>query len=251
MTGKEKEFYDQIMWFGQKKKYDVDFFEYFQPQRLVRRNGRYNSGTFYSEKCQRMIQYESGIELDFIRKLEQLEIVEYYFEQPVRIPYWRSKLKKTYTPDFGVFLKTNEFILVEIKDLPGMLENKVQMKIEGLLAFCYAKGFGLLLTDGKNTFEKINRFKINKELETEILQITAYTTLRKKEWNELMKKHNATNNELMKIVTRNNLKYNSFPFQVKTGNKNHVFRQVFIEKKKYENLITDRLRRYISGIDSV
>ncbi len=247
MVNKEKAFYNKILWFDKRIKYEADFFECFQPQRKVRNNPRYDNGLFYSEKCGREIQYESGLELAFIKQLEEMKSVRFYYEQPVQVKYKRSKIRKDYTPDFGVFLDTNEFVLVEIKDLPGMLENKVQMKIEGLIDFCSQRGFGLLLTDGKNTIDTINRAKDNKGLEQDIMALIKNGLIRKEECQQLMKKNNASLMELYKIVLHNKLKYRSYPFHLKDGNKNHIFYQVFVEKKRYDDIVMERFKEINEG----
>lgn len=51
------------------------------------------SGVFHSEKCGREIQYESGLELDFIKYLEGSKEVLFYWEQPIVISYWRASSK--------------------------------------------------------------------------------------------------------------------------------------------------------------
>jgi len=237
LVSKEQKLYREIIWFHKKVKFDIDFFDLLQPQRIVSEDPRYNSGKIFSEKCQREIQYESGMELAFIKQLEQLKNVKFYYEQPVQIQYIRGRKKQTYTPDFGVLLDTNEFFIVEIKDLCGMLENKVQMKIEGLMDFCSKKGFGLLLTDGKNTINKIKKIKCNRKLEKEILSAIAGNILRKKQCDEIMKRYKSTQPELLKIILKNNLKYRSFPFKLQHGNRNEIFHRVFFENKSYSESI--------------
>lgn len=245
MLSQEKKLYKKILWFDKKIKYEIDFFDLLQPQRQVSEHHRYKSGVFYSEKCKRWIQYESGLELFFIKQLEKMKNVLFYFEQPVQIPYWRGRRKQTYTPDFGIYLDTKEFILVEIKDIPSMLEEKVQMKVEALLDFCSKKGFGLLFFDGKNTLDKILKVKNNRKLEKAILRALDTHIVRKDQYKEIAEHCNSTQNELLKVVIKHNLKYKSFPFKLQHGNKNHLFRQVFIEKKKYDNLVEERVLTWL------
>lgn len=245
MLSQEKKLYKKILWFDKKIKYEIDFFDLLQPQRQVSEHHRYKSGVFYSEKCKRWIQYESGLELFFIKQLEKMKNVLFYFEQPVQIPYWRGRRKQTYTPDFGIYLDTKEFILVEIKDIPSMLEEKVQMKVEALLDFCSKKGFGLLFFDGKNTLDKILKVKNNRKLEKAILRALDTHIVRKDQYKEIAEHCNSTQNELLKVVIKHNLKYKSFPFKLQHGNKNHLFRQVFIEKKKYDNLVEERFLTWL------
>jgi len=211
-----------------------------QPQRTVSNQTKYKSGIYYSEKCNRDIQFESGLELNFIKMLEEIKDVVFYWDQPVKIPYWRNKHKGTYTPDFGIYLKSGEFILAEIKDLPGMLDHRVQLKTEALMNFCHSRGFGLLLTDGKNSVDKLMKIKMNRKLEKEILASLDKSILRKKECMEIMKKCNATQNELLKTIIRNKLRFKPYPFKLQRGNQCHIFHNVFIERKKYEDLIEER-----------
>ena len=240
MPGKEQKLYKQIIWFNNRMKYEIDFFDLLQPQRKVSEHHRYKSGVFHSAKCQRAIQYESGLELSFMMQLESLDNVVFYYEQPVQIPYWRGRKKQTYTPDFGIYLNTKEFVLVEIKDLPSMLEDKVQRKTEALLDFCSKKGFGLLFFDGKNTFDKLLTCKNNRKLEREILKAIAETPLRKKQYDEITQRCNSTPRELWKVIIKHNLKFRSFPFKLQHGNRNSLFRRVFIEKKRYDDLTEER-----------
>lgn len=236
MLSKEQKLYRKIKWFNKRIKYEIDFFELLQPQRTVSEHPRYKSGVFYSEKCKRWIQYESGIELNFITQLEQMKNVLFYYEQPVQIPYWRGRKKQTYTPDFGIYLTTKEFVLVEIKSLPAMLEDRVQRKAEALLDFCSKKGFGLLFFDGKYTFDKLLKIKNNHKLEKEILHAMDKNVLRKNEYDEITKRCNSTQNQLLKVIIKHNLKFRAYPFKLQHGNVNHLFRQVFIEKKQYDDL---------------
>lgn len=228
------------MWFDKRIKYDIDFFELLLPQRSVSADLRYKSGAYYSEKCKRWIQYESGLELNFILQLEQLENVLFYYEQPVQIPYWRGRKKLTYTPDFGLYLDTREFVLVEIKELPGMLEDKVQQKVEALLDFCSKKGFGFLFSDGRHTFDKLLRIKNNRKLERMILKEISNNVLRKNRCREILQQCGSTQNELLKVIIKHRLKFKPFPFKLQHGNRNLLFHQVFVEKKRYDELVVEK-----------
>lgn len=242
MSGKKQSIFTKILWFDKRLKFNIDFFDELQPQRIVSEHPRFKSGLFYSEKCKRYIQYESQMELDFIKLLETNKRVSFFYEQPVQIPYRRGRRKATYTPDFGIYLNTGEFVLVEIKSLSCMCEHRVHMRIEALIDFCCKKGFGLLLTDGKYTIHKLLKVKTNGKLEKRILNMLDNTVIYKTQCNEILKTCNATQNELMKIILKNNLKFKSFPFKLQTGNKNEIFRQVFIEKKRYDDLVWERYK---------
>lgn len=240
MRTKEQELYRKVLWFDHRIKFEIDFFELLQPQRKVSEHSRFKSGVFYSEKSKRWIQYESGLELNFIKQLEQMKNVLFYFEQPVRISYRRGKRKQFYTPDFGIYLDTKEFVLVEIKDLTSMLEDKVQLKIEALLKFCSKKGFGLLFFDGKHTFDTLLKIKNNRKLEKAVIGAMNRNVLRKNQYDEIAKECKSTHNELLKVVVKHGLKFKAYPFKLQFGNRNLIFRRVFVEKCRYDDLVKER-----------
>jgi len=215
--------------------FDIDYFGMLLPQRDVSADPRYRSGVFYSDKCGRYIQYESGRELEFIKLLEISDKVRFYVEQPVKIPYKRGRRKLNYVPDFGVYLRSGEFIIVEIKELNAMLEDRVQVKMEGLMEFCSKRGFGLLLTDGKAAFDELKKIPLNRKLEKEILQALGKEPVRKDTCCEIIKRCGATHNQLLAVILKHDLYYTAFPFRLKRGGYNPRFRKVFFEGQKYED----------------
>lgn len=150
-TFKDIALFKKVLWFQNKQQFDIDYFDMLHPHRQVSHKTRYKSGIFHSEKCGRDIQHESDMELRFVEQLEANPRVAFYWDQPVKIPYWRGRRKVTYTPDYGIYLKSGHIILAEVKTLPDMLDFRVQTKTEALMAFCSERGFGLLLTDGRHT----------------------------------------------------------------------------------------------------
>jgi len=230
--------FSKVMWFNNRLKFDIDFFDLLQPKRAVSDHPRYKSGQIYSEKCKRFIQYESGKELDFIKQLELSEDVLFYYEQPVKLQYWRGRRKQSYTPDFGIYMKSRYFIIVEIKELTNMCEDRVQLKSEALIDFCSKRGFGLLITDGKYTIDKILKVKINRKLEKEILKALDHSVVRKRQCNVIMRSVGASQPELLKIILKHKLRFKAFPFKLQLAKKtNEIFHQVFVKKKKYDKVV--------------
>lgn len=148
---KETSILDKVLWFDRRIVADIDYFDLLLPKREVSHDRRFHSGLYRSLKCNRGIQYESALELRFAELLEQDERVRFYWEQPVKIPYWRGRRKVNYTPDFGIYLTTGHVVLAEVKELADMLDYRVEQKTEALMAFCAERGFGMLLTDGRHT----------------------------------------------------------------------------------------------------
>ncbi len=91
---KKHTIFTKTMWFQKRLKFDIDFFDFLQPQRKISKKAPYDYGMFYSEKCKRNIQHESGLERKFIEQLEKDDNVIFYFEQPIRITYWRGRKKR-------------------------------------------------------------------------------------------------------------------------------------------------------------
>lgn len=240
----------KVLWFRNRAKFDIDFFDLLQPSRKVSPHRRYRSGLYHSDKCCREIQYESALELRFIERLETNPHVVFYWEQPVKIPYWRGRRKCTYTPDYGIYLDSGHVVLAEIKALPDMLDSRVQQKTEALMAFCSERGFGLLLTDGRHIPKDLMKGKVNRKLERELVAALNNSPIHQCQCQEIMERCNATKNELYKAVIRLGLRFRPFPMKLQHGDSKSIFRQVFFERKEYDELCENQLTTllYLGGI---
>lgn len=122
-------------------------------QNKVRKIGlRYSSlsGSFFSAKNNKEVQFESSLERDFIYLLEMDWIIESYHEQPVTIHYSDSENKKrTYTPDFLFYWHPhfstlgNKPVLVEIKYKDDLEKNNFEYTPKFIAAeeFCKLNGY--------------------------------------------------------------------------------------------------------------
>lgn len=229
----------KVLWFDNRIRFDIDYFDLLQPRREVSHHRRYRSGLFRSEKCGRDIQYESALELRFVQQLEANPQVVFFWEQPVQISYWRGRRKVSYTPDFGIYLKRGYVVLAEVKVLADMLDGRVQQKAEALMEYCSKRGFGMLLTDGRHTPRDLMKGRVNRKLERTLLAGLDHGTLRQPQCHEIMERCRATEAQLHKAVIRLGLRYRSFPMTLRPGNNNHVFQKVFFDRKKYEDLIEE------------
>lgn len=229
------------LWFDRKEKFDIaDFYDLLQPGRRVSNKPQYKSGLYGSEKCSRDIQYESGLELEFIKDLESSDEVLFYWEQPISIPYWRGKVKARTYPDFGIYLKSRHFVIAEIKPLADMLDHRVQAKAEGIMEFCAKRGFGFLLTDGRHTPAHLLKGRVNRKLEKELLSAITKGVIRKKDYREIAERCGAKPSELHRAVIRHDLKFKPHPFKLQRGNQSQVFRQVYFGKKRYDDLYDEK-----------
>ena len=236
---RNKSLWNNIYWFENKTRFDIDYFEILQPRRQVSHKPRYRSGVFHSGKCGREIQYESGLELDFIRLLEDSKDVVFYWEQPIAIPYWRGKLKAKTYPDFGIYLQSGYFVLAEVKPLSDMLDHRVQAKAEGIMDFCSSHGFGFLLTDGKHIPAHLLKGKVNRKLERELVVALAEGPIREQVYREIKLRTAATPSQLYRAIIRLDLKYSSRRFKLQRGNQSSLFRRVYFERN-YEDLLQEK-----------
>lgn len=193
------------------------------------------------KNADREIQYESGLELDFIKYLEGSEEVLFYWEQPVDIPYWRGKLKARTYPDFAVYLRSRHFVIAEVKPLADMLDHRVQAKAEGIMDFCCRRGFGFLLTDGRPTPEHLLKGKINRRLERELKTALAAGPIRKDQYKAIKDRCDATPGQLYRTIIRLDLKYSSHRFKLQRDSQSPIFRQVYFRKKRYDESVEEQI----------
>ncbi|MFI6867119.1 TnsA endonuclease N-terminal domain-containing protein [Nocardia sp. NPDC050406] len=110
------------------------------------------AGRWKSPLLGRFVGYDSQVELDFIRLLEESDLVEDYCEQPLEIEYEFDGRRRRYFPDFIVTLRDGRRFLVEIKATLGdfaMYQNMA--KLEAARQYCDARGWGLLGTEGRHS----------------------------------------------------------------------------------------------------
>lgn len=241
MAAKKKNILKQVLWFEHPLKFDIDYFDLLQPRREVSQHRRYRSGVYFSEKCGRDIQYESALEQRFVHQLEANAHVVFYWDQPIEIPYWRGRRKVNYTPDYGIYLDSGRVVLAEVKELPDMLDYRVQLKTEALMEFCSIRGFGMLLTDGRHTPRDLLKGRVNRKFERALLTALGRGALREPDCREIMRRCGATTAELHRAIVRHNLRYRPFPLKLQWGNDNRIFHGVYFERQKYKDLLDDRL----------
>lgn len=239
MSHKWDKLWKQVLWFENKTRFDIDYFDLLQPRREVSHGLRYRSGVFYSQKCGREIQYESALERRFVERLEADPHVAFYWEQPVKIPYWRGRRKVGYTPDYGIYLASGHVVLTEVKELTDMLDYRVQRKTEALMEFCARRGFGMLLTDGRHTPKDLLKGKVNRRFEKALLAALDSGPIRGEACREIMERCGATQGELYRAIIRLGLRFRPFLMRLQRGNDCRMFRGVFFEGNNYDNLTAE------------
>jgi hypothetical protein len=203
-----------------------------KPARKTSENTDYNTGTYYSDKSKRNIQYESGIEYSFILKLESFPRVKFYVEQPKTIEYTRNNKNNRYTPDFAVFLDSGEVFFVETKDFTGMSDARVHKKMEALIDFCKYKGFGVLLMNQKESIKWLFKYEFNIGFRDELklkLNENGGRTIFFAEFSAIKDIYKAKWTELLAIVLTENWSLYPFPFKLCNRNPYQKFRETFVK----------------------
>lgn len=112
------------------------------PVRKVSNHGRKNMiGKFPSLKMNRMVQFESSIEWDFIYLLDYVPAIAEFEDQPLVITYEHEGKQRTYTPDFLVVFTNGQHALIECKPEKFVEKEKNQRKAQAAQAWCTAKGW--------------------------------------------------------------------------------------------------------------
>ncbi len=216
---------NNVIWFENRGKENSNVFS--KPQRQVNTNTEYKSGELYSTKCNRKVQYESGLELNFIYILENSPKVKYYLEQPITIQYG----KYHYTPDFVVILDNDEVFITEIKDFSGMVDYRTQRKIEALIDYCKTNGYGIILTNGKDTINKLFFRDGNYDFEKELIEmLNQKEIMYYSDYKNIERKYNFLWTDFLVVVLRNNLRLYSYqPFRLFKENNCDLFRKTMIQ----------------------
>lgn len=100
------------------------------PVRKIKTNNFSVTGSFYSFKNERHINFESSLERDFFLLLEMDDAVQSYEEQPLTLYYTYLNRKTRYTPDCIIhYVNENESsCIVEVKPSKIVKNRKVFLK---------------------------------------------------------------------------------------------------------------------------
>lgn len=110
------------------------------PVRKVANHGHNIIGRFPSLKLDRMVDFESLIERDFIYLLDFDPDVVSFTEQPLTIEYEHEGKVRSYTPDFHV-IKNGQNWLVECKPQQMLRTGPNQRKFAAGQTWCAARGW--------------------------------------------------------------------------------------------------------------
>lgn len=124
-------------------------------QRIV--NDSDIAGHFYSQKLARTVQYESGLELNIMTRLERSDQISFYQEQPVAIPYSFKDKLRMYYPDLLVATVDGRCLIVEVKPTDSMALSVNRAKANAGRAWAHARGWGWLVVSDRHTLRQLEQ----------------------------------------------------------------------------------------------
>jgi hypothetical protein len=214
-TTRLKELLSDAIWSDQLRLFAGAESHIFQRAREVSPVGTGNAGSFYSEKLKRDVQYESVLEHDFLRCVEQVEDVLFYQEQPLAISYSVGDLEHAYYPDLLLILSDGRAVVVEIKPVFHMALERNLIKWGALRKFCAEAGLGLLVTDGRRSIQQVQRHKVKPEFESTVLSALQGGPLFWTEYRAIKNRFEPGRDDSVALILRHRLKWQLSPFALR------------------------------------
>lgn len=118
----------------------------------------YKSGTYKSSKCDKMINYMSSYELDFLKICDSSKFI-HKVEVPDPIPYEYIGKFHSYYPDFMITLDSGKKVLVEIKPKNLMMNELVLIKRFSAFKWCRKLGIYHITITQDSIYKTNKKFK--------------------------------------------------------------------------------------------
>lgn len=143
-----------------------------------------STGRFFSQKMNREVSYRSQLEMQMLQRLEAADGVAWYQERPFSVTENAYGAKRTYRPDILFVLKDGRGGLAEVTPLPHMALRENLIRYETLRIFCVKNGLGLLITDGRRTFQHLRRHAVPLAFQQALLEALAQSSTKSISWKE-------------------------------------------------------------------
>jgi hypothetical protein len=189
-----------------------------QLERTIPPDSSGSAGSFLSQKMNREISYRSQLEMQMLQRLEAAEGVAWYHEQPFLVTEEAYGESRTCCPDILFVLKDGRGVIAEVNLWTHMTLQKNLIKYETLRCFCVKNGLGLLITDGRKTFQQIRQHPIHLAFQHELLEAIAQSRAQSLSWKEyqaIRDRHAASWMDFLAIILANKLIWSLQPFTLK------------------------------------
>ncbi|MCL4338638.1 hypothetical protein M1271_03040 [Patescibacteria group bacterium] len=177
-----------------------------------------NSGSFYSHKLKREVQFESGREREMFIYMEKHDDVVWYKEQPLKLSYRLQGKDRYVYPDCLFELSSGKRVVVDIRPVFKMALSENVFKWSLMQKYCRRKGYGLLITDGKKSISHFLRHEVNKEFAQAVLDKLRKIRPRSLWWQEyksLLRKHKAIIEDDVGLILQCRLVWTLNPFSLR------------------------------------
>ncbi|MBV9229231.1 MAG: hypothetical protein JOZ18_07950 [Chloroflexi bacterium] len=191
-------------------------------ERTVPADSSGNAGSFLSQKMNREIAYRSQLEMQMLQRLEAAEEVEWYQEQPFLVTEEAYGAKRTCRPDILFVLKDGRGAIAEVNLWTHMALQKNLIKYETLRIFCVKNGLGLLITDGRKTFQQIKQHPIPLTFQRALLDAITQSQTKSLTWKEyqaIRDQYAASWMDFLAIIRANKLIWSLQPFTLKKSDR--------------------------------
>ncbi len=179
-----------------------------------------NSGSFYSHKLKREVQFESGREKEMFIYMEKHDDVVWYKEQPLKLSYRLQDKDRYIYPDCLFELSSGKRIVVDVRPVFKMALSENVFKWKLMQKYCRQKGYGLLVTDGKKSIRHFLLHKVNQDFAKAVLVKLSEVKPRSLWWQEyktLLRKHKAIVEDDVGFILQCKLVWTLNPFSLKSG----------------------------------
>jgi len=204
----------RAIWPKQVNRLTAEHVKRLERRRNVSYAGEGKAGCFFSNKLNRDVQYESNLELRFLKKIEACDNIITYQEQPLKIPYETEGKKSTYYPDILLIFNDYRCVIVEIKPVFQMALRENIAKWNALRRFCRKHGIGLLITDGTYSIEQIQKQKIKEEYVTDVLSFLEKGPIVWSQYKQIRDRHNPGRNDFVAMILKNGIYWELGPFRL-------------------------------------
>lgn len=212
-----KQISDQIIWPQITQCVNLEIIKQLKPNRKVNEYSLGETGSFYSEKLTRNVEYESKLEMDLYQRLEYIDQVKFYIEQPFEIEYQRNGIKRSYFPDLFLILDDNRGVVVEIKPRVYMALFDNLPKWTALKEFCERNGYGYIISDGYRNIRKLLNRQVSPTFKEKVLSILNTKDIYWKEYQQLHQEYGVSWDDFTSFVLQYNIKWTLYPFKLYRG----------------------------------
>ena len=214
MTDIEKLIKSKIFFFKGTKHNCKELYESFSPvQKEVHGD---NGGTINLNKSKEPLEYDSKLERKILEDLNQCRFIKEIKTQSLVVPYKAKfgKKMKTYIPDIQLLLVDNSIVIMEVKPIREMVNNKVLRKHKALRKYCKENGFGFtILGENYYSFEDLKKEKVENEIKEKFIRfVEENDEVTFSDCTVFKKEHNISEKQICNIIwnNKNKLKYQQF-----------------------------------------